>query len=109
MVPTFTLQPLVENAVIHGVAPKEEGGRIRIRIRMRGGRTVITVTDSGQGIPPELLAILMRGGKNHRGHLSGIGVGNVRTRIGTLHPGSTFRIFSRVGMGTAIRLSLIHI
>ncbi|MGI5965502.1 MULTISPECIES: sensor histidine kinase [Anaerotruncus] len=106
MVPTFTLQPLVENAVIHGVAPKEEGGRIRIRIRMRGGRTVITVTDSGQGIPPELLAILMRGGKNHRGHLSGIGVGNVRTRIGTLHPGSTFRIFSRVGMGTAIRMEL---
>ena len=35
MVPAFTFQPLVENAIIHGIAPKEEGGSIRIVVRQK--------------------------------------------------------------------------
>lgn len=105
-IPTFTLQPLVENAVIHGVSPKEEGGRIRLRIREKKGYVVITVTDSGQGIPADRLAKLMAEGTSHKGHLSGIGLNNVRTRVETLYPGSTFRIFSGVGFGTCVKILL---
>lgn len=38
MVPAFTFQPLVENAIIHGIAPKEEGGSIRIVVRQKENR-----------------------------------------------------------------------
>lgn len=106
MIPTFTLQPLVENAVIHGVSPQERGGRIRIRIRGdECGGVTLTVTDTGQGMPPARLNALMNA-KNHKGHVSGIGVGNVRTRVELLYAGSRFHIFSRVGLGTAIRIVL---
>lgn len=43
MIPTFTFQPLVENAIIHGLVSKEEGGRILIRIRERNGMIRMTV------------------------------------------------------------------
>mgnify|MGYP001415158747 FL=1 len=106
MVPTFTLQPLVENAVIHGVAPQEDGGHIRIRIKKKQDIVVLSVTDSGGGIPPKRLQKLLDSSVQHKGHLSGIGLGNVKTRIELLYPESSFQIFSRVGLGTAIRITL---
>lgn len=106
MIPTFTLQPLVENAVIHGVSPKVEGGRIGVKVRPRGEMLAITVTDTGQGMPPEKLNMLMNEDSAHKGHLSGIGVGNVRARAEMLYPGSSFKIYSRVGLGTSIRILL---
>ncbi len=106
MVPTFTLQPLVENAVIHGVAPKEGGGQIRIRIKERCGEVTLSVTDSGGGMLPGRLRELLDGTAQHKGHLSGIGLGNVKTRMELLYPNSKFCIFSRVGLGTAVRISL---
>ncbi len=106
MVPTFTLQPLVENAVIHGVAPQEDGGHIRIRIKKKQDIVVLSVTDSGGGIPPKRLQKLLDSSIQHKGHLSGIGLGNVKTRIELLYPESSFQIFSRVGLGTAIRITL---
>lgn len=106
-VPTFTLQPLVENAVIHGVGPMEEGGQIRIRIKKKNDWIVLSVTDSGGGIAPERLQKLMDGtGEHHKGHLSGIGIGNVKTRMELLYPKTKFSIFSRLGLGTAIRMML---
>lgn len=106
MVPTFTLQPLVENAVIHGIAPKENGGHIRIRIKQKQDAVVLSVTDSGNGIRPARLRELLDESVHHKGHLSGIGLGNVKTRMGLLYPESSFKIFSRVGLGTAIRITL---
>ena len=52
-VPPFSLQVLLENAIKHGIAPKEEGGRIRIRIREEGGGLAIEVEDDGIGIPSD--------------------------------------------------------
>jgi sensor histidine kinase YesM len=106
MVPTFTLQPLVENAVIHGVAPREGGGQIRIRIKERRGEVALSVTDSGGGMLPGRLRDLLDDTAQHKGHLSGIGLGNVKTRMELLYPRSRFRIFSRVGLGTAVRITL---
>ena len=52
-VPPFSLQTLLENAIKHGIAPKEEGGRIRIRIREEEGVLAIEVEDDGLGAAPE--------------------------------------------------------
>jgi two-component system sensor histidine kinase AlgZ len=52
-VPPFALQILLENAIKHGIAPKEEGGRIRVGIRGKEGYLLISVEDDGMGASPE--------------------------------------------------------
>lgn len=48
-VPPFTLQPLVENSIRHGIAPKPEGGTLRVRVRQGADRLHIEVSDDGMG------------------------------------------------------------
>jgi hypothetical protein len=50
--PPMTLLTLVENAVRHGIDPGEEGGRIEVEVRLRGGRVRARVTDTGVGLQP---------------------------------------------------------
>ena len=50
MIPAFTLQPVVENAIIHGLSKKEQGGKIFIRIWQKGGDVIISVADTGVGM-----------------------------------------------------------
>jgi LytS/YehU family sensor histidine kinase len=52
-VPPFSLQTLLENAIKHGISPKEEGGRIRVLVRRDSDLLVISVEDDGLGAPPE--------------------------------------------------------
>ena len=52
-VPPFSVQVLLENAIKHGIAPKEEGGRIRIRIREEEDVLVVEVEDDGTGASPD--------------------------------------------------------
>jgi LytS/YehU family sensor histidine kinase len=47
LVPPMCLQPLVENAVLHGVAPRREGGTIRVSARVRSGALLLEVQDDG--------------------------------------------------------------
>ena len=49
MIPKFTLQPLVENSIVHGMRSRGEGGRIRIVTQCEGDRCVIRITDNGGG------------------------------------------------------------
>ena len=60
LVPSFILQPIVENAFKHGICPKEEGGLVRIRVTPlpRQGLLYLSVLDNGLGIPPEQMAQL---------------------------------------------------
>ena len=66
-VPAFILQPLVENALRHGIAPKAEGGTVRIRAEARRAMLEITVLDDGYG--PQATP------------RKGIGLANVRDRL----------------------------
>jgi LytS/YehU family sensor histidine kinase len=50
-VPNFILQPLVENAIQHGIAPRAEGGSLTISSDMEGHRLILRVRDSGPGFP----------------------------------------------------------
>ncbi len=51
LVPPFVLQPLVENAILHAVAPRKAGGRVAITARRRGDRLQLEVCDDGPGMP----------------------------------------------------------
>ncbi|RZI96610.1 MAG: sensor histidine kinase [Variovorax sp.] len=74
--PPLLLQPLVENAVKHGVEPSPEGARLRIRTERRGGMVVIEVTNS---LPP----LRWADEPLPRGH--GIALDNVRDRLRLMH------------------------
>jgi two-component system LytT family sensor kinase len=74
-VPNLLLQPLVENAIRHGIAPKARPGRVMVRAAQREGRLVIEVRDSGDGAPPERLTALNLG----------VGLENTRARLEHLY------------------------
>lgn len=58
LIPKMILQPLVENAVSHGVSMREEGGRVFIAAHTEKGRAVFTITDDGPGIPAQRLSAM---------------------------------------------------
>jgi two-component system, LytTR family, sensor kinase len=98
IVPNMILQPLVENAIRHGIGPKIEGGTITLRAARNNGRLAIEVSDDGVGIPAE---------KQHEVFDSGIGISNVRERLKVLYGQEfSFDIESRVGRGTSIRFEI---
>lgn len=81
-IPKFTLQPVVENALIHGIEPMEGQGVIVIKGFEYNGIVKITITDNGIGITEKKLASLLDYGENtHKHRLSGIGINNVDERI----------------------------
>jgi two-component system LytT family sensor kinase len=97
-VPSMLLQPIIENAIKHGLAPRLVGGKIHLRTHRRDGRLIIEIEDNGMGMSPERLLEVYGGG---------IGISNVHERLRLLY-GSQFGmdIRSREGEGTQIRIEL---
>ncbi|WP_027292194.1 MULTISPECIES: sensor histidine kinase [Robinsoniella] len=106
MIPSFTLQPLVENAIIHGVSKKEEGGKITINIEECDQILCITVADTGSGIKPDILAGLRQQMEQEGGNLIGIGLGNAYKRIRGMYENSEFEIASKPDVGTVITIRI---
>lgn len=107
----FTLQPLVENAIQHGLKETTSGGEIRISAKLHGAEWVIYVYDNGSGIPEDQLRILNanlerpdEASVSPNGH---IGISNVNSRI-KLHFGSQFgiKISSQLNSFTTIKVLL---
>lgn len=92
LVPSMMLQPLVENSIRHGLSSKVDGGMIRVRSWVDGGRLHLLVEDDGVGIPEAKLATLFE---------QGIGVSNVNERLKVLF-GDEYRMWidSKPGEGT---------
>lgn len=103
-VPILTLQPLVENSVVHGLAPKEEGGFVAIRAHRVRNEIHVFIVDNGIGMDGERLRRVMEEGF---GTNMGLGLSNVNDRLVSLY-GEEYRlqIRSRAGTGTAIRVRI---
>lgn len=99
MVPLLCLQPVVENAVHHGIFKRPEGGSVRLGIHRKGNLVVIRVEDNGVGIPQALLESIRRGDS------TGVGLKNIQQRLGT-HRGAGLEIESVEGIGTVVTLKI---
>ena len=108
-IPTFTFQPLVENAIIHGLASKEEGGCIFIRIRQWHGKVCIVVAENGVGMDLESLQRLrqeLREDKAGNANRTSIGLSNIYRRIHVMYENGSMRIHSKPQVGTIIRIMI---
>lgn len=112
-IPIFLLQPLVENAIIHGLEPKAESGYINIVAYMEDDFVEILIRDNGVGIPQDKLCQIIQSLEKEQiesismqGH-SSIGIKNVNQRIKAYY-GAEYGLHleSRVNVGTTISIRL---
>jgi len=98
--PALTLQPLVENAIVHGLEPQIAGGRVRVGARSDGRSLVITVDDDGAGLAAASRAATRRAG-------SGTALDNIRRRLEQAYGTSaSLDIRAAEPRGVCARLSL---
>lgn len=95
--PLLTIQPLVENAIRHGIMCRMEGGEIHITIAPESDRVRIEVRDNGVGIQPERIKQFFELKQNQRG----VGIANIHRRL-TAQYGDGLHIESKPNQGTVI-------
>lgn len=106
-VPRLLLQPLVENAVLHGMDIKRSDNRIEISAKTENDFLRIAVRDNGKGMTEEQAQQLLEGQNDAHRQFTGIGLSNVRERL-ALYYGEQggFSLISAPGEGTEIELTL---
>ena len=93
-VPSLILQPVAENAVIHGVSQLREGGLIEISARRENGRLLLKVQDTGPGFPDALVE-------------EGVGLSNTVARLEQLYgPDHEFKRSNRVEGGAVVTMTI---
>jgi two-component system sensor histidine kinase YesM len=110
LIPKLTLQPIVENALIHGIEAKAGDGTVTIKMVLTEKRVLITVSDDGAGMDAERLLQVNRqiqaravGGKGR----GGIAIGNVNNRIKIMF-GEAYGLsfYSTAGVGTDVEITI---
>jgi len=98
LVPSFLIQPLVENAIRHGISRRAAGGTVTVKAAPKDGRLRVSVLDDGVGLPLDWSL----------DDSAGLGLSITRERIAGLHPNgaSRFMIYNRDTGGTAVEISL---
>lgn len=105
-IPSFTLQPLVENAIVHGLSKKEQGGLLFLRIWKVGEAVRISVADNGLGMEAEKWQQLEKALKEHATGKVGIGLGNIYQRIHAIYHEGDMKVYSQEGKGTVVQLTI---
>ena len=107
-IPKLLLQPLVENALVHGIRGKRGKGTISVTVRLEGDNIVFCVTDDGVGMDEEKLYNLRKAsvdGSTQSANIAAFGVGNVNERI-HIYYGENYGLFfkSQPDVGTTARV-----
>ena len=103
LIPKLVIQPVVENAFVHGLEPKTGHGSITIAVRDEGESLVFTVVDDGVGMDAETVTMLLveQKGKGFQGLL------NVQRRLQLSYgPGYGVSIRSALGKGTTVEIRI---
>jgi sensor histidine kinase YesM len=95
-VPNLLLQPLVENAIRHGIAPNARPGWIEIHADRTDSHLTMQIRDSGDGLPPDRLMALNRG----------VGLENTRARLEHLYPSAFQFSFSNLDRGFCVTVRI---
>ena len=97
LVPSLLIQPIIENAIRHGISKRARGGLIQLTAENLEGKLVLRIRDDGVGLPPDWSL------ENQ----TGLGLSLTRERIAVLHPGgaSNFDVLRRSGGGTEVIIS----
>lgn len=106
--PRFTLQPLVENAMVHGLEPKIEGGTLTIEAQKCDQNVIIDLTDTGVGIPDtKMNNILKAKSYDQNENVTSLGINNVHQRI-QYYFGSQYglNINSTLGKGCQVTVTV---
>lgn len=95
-VPGMILQPLIENAIKHGLEPKLDGGEVMLTARRDGGRLVLAVSDTGLGFR-----------ESREPRSTGLGLPNLRARLATLYGGTAAVTIEDIApVGTRVTIAL---
>lgn len=101
MIPPLILQPLVENAVQHGIRKKPGGGKITVFVKQKDDTVWIGVKDDGAGISPDRVKNLLEGKENNQG----VGLYNINQRLNKLYHTSLSLECNREG-GSIVSMKL---
>ena len=97
--PVLMLQPLVENAVRHGISKKLDGGTVYLSIVQSDGNLEIEIRDDGIGMNVEKLATIFSEDRIEKG----VGIVNINNRLQRLY-GNYLAISSELGIGTCVKI-----
>ncbi|MDU5411783.1 MAG: ATP-binding protein, partial [Clostridium perfringens] len=105
-IPFMALQVFVENAVLHGIEEKEQGGTINLSIKSRGEDMIITISDDGVGISVEKLCEIRNEIKSRdKLDLDKVGINNVNKRMFHYYGEEySINIDSKVKKGTKVEI-----
>ncbi|MET3293118.1 UNVERIFIED_CONTAM: ABC-type amino acid transport substrate-binding protein/anti-sigma regulatory factor (Ser/Thr protein kinase) [Brevibacillus sp. OAP136] len=95
------IQPLVENAIRHGVMKKAQGGTVRLSVKQIGESITVIVSDDGVGMSEQKIKEIL----SRKETVSGVGLANIKQRLGH-YPGKQLTIESKEDRGTIITLPL---
>jgi len=99
-IPPLILQPIVENAVKHGIYPRKEGGTIQIMVKKEDQNAVLTIKDNGMGMPIKKIDRFLTGQEKRSS-----GLQNVNKRL-EAYFGCGLQIMSEIGKGTTVSIKI---
>ncbi len=99
LIPCLILQPLVENAVKHGLIPKKEGGKLKLSVKKEEDNVVIKIKDNGVGMDMHRLPDILEG------RLGGIGLSNTNERLKRYY-NTEIKAVSEPGAGTEFTVTI---
>lgn len=99
--PPLILQPIVENAILHGIRPKNDGGVVTIRIYPKDANIVIKIRDNGMGMSEDKILSIMNSGANERR----VGLYNINQRLKKIY-GTQLVVRSKKGQGTTVQFEI---